>query len=175
MSTLGRPLALPTLLLACVSAVACGDGALVPLDDLPASLQAPLLSTAAWTRVERPGFSFLLPPGFVNRGLQPIDSDAAVYVKGEGSSLSYDFGAYSGRIGVPENATDVIRDVRTRIGGRVVTLLAFREGGAWVVGARWADLGHDPQGDLALSMRGSTPSAEVRDEILAAIYSVEFP
>ncbi|HZD03676.1 MAG TPA: hypothetical protein VE173_02125 [Longimicrobiales bacterium] len=145
------------------------------MDELPPSLRAPALSTSTWTRVQRSGFSFLLPPGFENLGLQPIDSDAAVYVKDEASSLSYDYGAYSGPIHVPAGASDVIRNVRTRIGGREVTLLAFREGGAWVVGARWADLGHDAQGDLALVMTGRTPSEDVRDEILAAIHSVTFP
>lgn len=159
----------------CLGAAACAGDPLVPLDELPAALRVPDLATAGWERVERPGFSFLLPPGFEKLDLQPIDSDAGVFARGETSTIHYDHGAYSAPIQVPAGATEVVRDVRTRIGGREATLIAYREGGEWMVGARWDDLGASTLGELSLLLSGRTPHADVRDEILAAIHSVRFP
>ena len=77
-----RPRSTLALTLAAVVAVgagACSDGPLVAVDELPASLQAPDLSTAGWPSVSRPDFVLPIPPGFEDLGLQPIDSDAAVF------------------------------------------------------------------------------------------------
>lgn len=170
--TAARRLALLPVLLT-THALACGDGPLTPPDALPDPLRSPAVATGSWARVERPGFSFLLPPGFEDLGLQPIDSDAAVYARGADSRLHYDYGMYSGPLEVPAGATEVVRDVRTRIGGREVTLVSYRHDGLRVVGARWAGLGRMGAAEIALVMLGSTPSADVRSEILAAIHSVE--
>lgn len=160
-------------LVAALAVAACSDP-LVPPAGLPSALRAPDVSTAGWRLLERPGFSVRLPPGFEDLGLQPIDSDAAVFEKDGVSTLWYDHGIYSGPIRVPDGATEVFRDVRTRIGGRVATLVAFREGGEWLVGARWDGLGGHGPDEVALLVAGRTPLSGVRDEILAAIHSVRF-
>ena len=154
---------------------ACSTDPVVPVDRLPAALGVPALSTEGWRTLERPGFSMRVPPGFEDAGVQPIDSDAGLYRKGEASTLQYDYGAYGGRGDVPAGADEVLQDVRTRIGGREATMVAYREGGEWVVGARWEAVASSSLGELGLNVGGRTPLPEVRDQILAAIHSVRFP
>jgi len=163
------------LLLVGLAFPGCGGDLLGPGDELPDVFRAAGISTDGWRVVERPGFSIRVPPGFEDLGLQPIDSDAAVFRKGEDSTLSYDHGVYSGPIQIPPEATEVRRNVRTRIGGREATLLAYRHAGDWRVAARWDDLGSSSVGELALLVVGVTPSVDVRDRIVAAIHTVRFP
>lgn len=156
-------------------AAGCDGGPLVAPEFLPAELRAPELETDGWTRVERPGFAFRLPPGFENLNLQPIDSDAAIYESGAGSRLSFDYGIYNVPISIPEAADRVHRQVATVLGGRPAVLVAFRHDGDWVLGARWSDLGRAGGSPVSLQMVGRTADATVRERILASIHSVRFP
>lgn len=151
----------------------CADSLTAP-EDLPEMLAAQMDPAPEWEEVERPGFSFLLPPGFEKLPLTPIDSDAASYERNT-AFLMYDHGWYSPRPRAPEGAEDVVR-AQTRIGGRVATLLAYRLGGARVVEAFWAHVGGGGgQERVDLFMRADAEDEDDLKELVAAIHSVRFP
>lgn len=166
------PLLVVTPLL--LGTVACDGDPTGPGDPVPPALRDPGLSTDGWTLVERPEFRFRLPPGFEKLDLRPVDSDAAFYRKAEESTLTHDFGIYGARIAIPDGAEDVHRDVHAEIGERSAVLLAYRRDGEWVLGARWPDLGEALGSSVSLLVTGRTPDVGVRDQILAAIYSMRF-
>lgn len=164
--------ALPGILAVLAGATGCADSLTAP-EDLPEVLAAQMDPGPQWEEVERPGFSFLLPPGFEKLPLTPIDSDAASYERGT-AFLMYDHGWYSPRPRAPEGAEDVTR-AETRIGGRVATLLAYRLGGARVVEAFWARVGGGGQQRVDLFMRADAEDTDDLKELVATIHSVRFP
>ena len=162
------------VLLLLLASLGCGDDPLVPLDDLPPAFHTEAVPGSGWTLVERPDFSFRLPPGFVDAGLQPIDSDAVRYLRsGDGSTLHFDYGPYTGRIRPPEDARGV-REVWTRIGGRRVQLVAWTGELYGVVRAWWPGVGRWAGMEAHLLLGGTFTAASGRDDLLAAIRSVRF-
>lgn len=158
---------------ALLSATGCTESLTAP-EDLPEMLAAHLDPAPDWETVEREGFSFLLPPGFEKLPLTPIDSDAASYERGT-AFFMYDYGWYSPRPRAPEGAVDVT-PARTRIGGRVVSLLAYRLGGALVVEAFWAQVRRSPGEErVDLFMRADAEDMDDLHELVAVIHSVRFP
>ncbi|MEX2571949.1 MAG: hypothetical protein WD737_11675 [Gemmatimonadota bacterium] len=161
---------------AVLALIGCAQAPVVP-DHAPPGLRTSLVPTAEWERVTRPGFgappgfSFLLPPGFERFDLQPIDSDAATYVRGE-AELHYDFGPYSGR---PTATGGDVIEQQIRIGGRGARVVAYtRADGRQVVAAWWENVSRGPIGRNHLLIRAEFPSPADRDELLASIYSVEW-
>lgn len=173
-----RPRSIPTgfLLLVLATVGGCSDGpATVPLDDVPEAFRTATVPGTGWTLVERPGFSFRLPPDFFDAGLQPIDSDAARYVRGDGgAALYFDYGPYTGRTRAPDGATGV-REVWTTIGGRTVQLVAWGDQDGRVVVGWWPDLDRRHGMDDHLRLGGSWTDPSARDDVIAAIRSVRFP
>ncbi len=155
---------------------ACDLGPLSPEHADP-RLRTGLVPGADWSLIERPGFSFLLPPGYRQLPLQPIDSDAATYASGE-SSLHYDYGWYSGPwTDMTEvDGTPVEDRVRQRvwIGDRVAEMVSFRYGGTYVVRAWWERVARSNDQDEHLLVRIDTDDAHEREVLLASIHSVRF-
>lgn len=155
----------------------CGRDVVGPGEADP-RLRTDVTPAADWVSVQRPGFSFLLPPDFEKLPLQPIDSDAATYALGE-SYLHHDYGFYTGPWshdgminGNP--IRDVVRQ-HVKIGGGTAELVAFRYGAIHVVRAWWSRVDTNHGQDEHLLMRIETPDLQARAELLASIYSVEFP
>ena len=164
------PLLYPLLL------VGCGPGVLEPSEADP-SLRTSVVPGAAWERIERGAFSFLLPPGFEKLPLQPIDSDAATYALGS-SSLHHDYGWYTGPWSPDGNLDgDPVRDVvrqRVRIGGKEAELVSFRYGSVLVVRAWWGSVARSYGQEEHLLLRVETDDPAQREQLLASIYSVGF-
>ncbi|MEJ2204461.1 MAG: hypothetical protein P8170_10150 [Gemmatimonadota bacterium] len=155
----------------------CGGDVVGPEEADP-RLRTDVTPAADWVLVQRPGFSFVLPPGFEKLPLQPIDSDAATYALGE-SSLHHDYGFYTGPWSHdgPINGTpirDVVRQY-VQIGGKTAELVAFRYGAIQVVRAWWRQVDTAHGQDEHLLVRIETPDTRVRAELLASMYSVDFP
>jgi hypothetical protein len=152
---------------------ACGAGIVDP-EDADARLRTPVVPDASWGRMERDLFTYRVPPGFENLDLQPIDSDAVTHASGT-SSLHHDYGMYTGPWSLGQNVGVAIADVveqTVRIGGRAAQLVSYRSGGFWTVRAWWEMERHGHQTYLLLEGRTEDPS--VREQLLAAIYSVRF-
>jgi hypothetical protein len=154
---------------------ACEPGVVDPNAADP-RLQTSVVADGSWHRVERPTFSYSVPPGFVDLGLQPIDSDAVTFAQGN-SSLSHDFGWYTGPWRADQHhggpLTDVV-DQEVRIGGRTAQLVSYRAGGVWVVRAWWGGVRTRGGQDDDLLLHGETDDFRVRGLLLASIYSVRF-
>jgi hypothetical protein len=152
---------------------ACGVDLVAP-EHLPEGFRAPALDTSSWERLERSTFSYAIPPGFVDTGGIPIDSDAVSHGRGE-DSLGHDFGLYSGEwSSSPNEPISDVREVWTVLGGRRAQLVSYRLDGRYVVRAWWEGLSHASYGDLHLVVRGESATLATRDELLAAIHSVRF-
>lgn len=167
-----------TLSVALAFALISGCSEVIAPEDADAPFRTDVVPTESWTRVERPGFSFLLPPGFEKLPLVPIDSDAAVYQSGS-SSLHHDYGYYTGPWSDPgaidgAQIRNVVRQ-DMRIGGRNAEVVAFRYGAVYGVRAWWGRVKRSYGMDEHLLMRIETDDAAVRAELLASIYSVRFP
>src|SRR5688572_23297611 len=115
------------ILLSLTVLIAACNGPVSPERAEPA-LRTSVLPDDGWTRVVRSGFgggqgfSFSVPRGFEKLNLQPIDSDAAVYVRGD-ASIHYDFGAYTSAPTV--EGTDGVSQ-KIRIGGRSAIVVSYR-------------------------------------------------
>ena len=158
------------LLLLCA---ACGVDIVAP-ELLPEGLRAPALDTSSWERVVRDDFSYAVPPGFVDTGGIPIDSDAVAHARGD-DGLTHDFGLYSGEWSQsPNEPISDVREVWTVLGGRRAQLASYRLEGRYVVRAWWEDVAPGPAGVRHLVVRGEAATLAVRDELLAAIHSVRF-
>lgn len=156
-----------------IATAACGVDLVAP-EDLPPIFSAPELETSSWQRLVRDTFSYAIPPGFMDTGGTPIDSDAVNHARGE-DSLHHDFGLYSGewRPSGNENVSD-IEEVWTVLGGRRAQLVSYRLDGRYVVRAWWKSVVRASSGDLHLVLRGESATQSVREELLAAIHSVRF-
>lgn len=154
-------------------AAACGVDLVAP-EDLPEGFRAPELATSSWQRVVRDAFSYAVPPGFVDTGAIPIDSDVVSHARDE-DGLGHDFGLYSGAWRPSENVpVSDVAVVWTVIGGRRAQLVSYRLDGRYVVRAWWESVVRASYGDLHLVVRGESTTLAVRQELLAAIHSVRF-
>ncbi|HSM61962.1 MAG TPA: hypothetical protein VK849_14230 [Longimicrobiales bacterium] len=165
-------LLLPLLALA----LACDSGPLDPEDADP-RLRTSVVPGEDWIRIERPGFSFSLPPGFEKLPLQPIDSDAATYALAS-SYFHHDYGWYTGPWSNEGQIDgDPIREVVRQwvlVGGKAAELVSFRYGGTWVVRAWWGRVASSHEQDEHLLVRIETDDLQAREALLASIYSVRF-
>jgi hypothetical protein len=159
-----RPFALlPALgLCACVS---LGRG------EAPLNCATPSADTSGWARIRAGSdFSFLLPPGFHENKVVPIDS----YVRGfeaEGSTLTLDYGHFSADLRGSSDAGDAHLECPEQIGGRsAVVVLSWPDRVAYDVGASWRDV--TPGVHLWMGGSANTPAGQRK--LLTVLRSVRF-
>ena len=127
--------------------------------------------TTGWVRVRADSnFSFLLPPGFHENKVEPIDS----YVRGfeaEGSTLTLDYGRYSANSRSSAYASDAHLECPAQIGEHdAVIVLSWPDRRAYNVGASWRDV----TPGLHLWMGGAADTPAGQRALLTVMRSVRF-
>ena len=127
--------------------------------------------TSGWVRIRADSdFSFLLPPGFHENKVVPIDS----YVRGfesENSTLTLDYGRYSADLRGTADTSDAHLECPARIGGHdAVVVLSWPDRIAYNVGASWRDV--KPGVHLWMGGAANTPAGQ--RTLLTVLRSVRF-
>lgn len=127
--------------------------------------------TTGWVRIHAgTSFSFLLPPGFHENKVEPLDS----YVRGfesEGSTLTLDYGRYSADLRGSADSSDAHLECPSTIGGHdAVVVLSWPDRVAYNVGASWRDV--TPGVHLWIGGAASTPAGQ--RALLTVLRSVRF-
>jgi hypothetical protein len=171
-SSARRPLAAVVLL---AGLTACGeDPVAVPRDEIPSAFGTRSVPGPDWTLVERASFSFELPPGFVEAGMQVSRTSGRYLRPRDGTTLAFDLGPEPRGIRPPADATGV-RQAWTILGGRRVHLAKWTVDGTSVVRGWWPRVGERDGVVQGLWVGGTFTQVSGRDDLLAAIRSVSFP
>lgn len=125
--------------------------------------------TSGWKRVaDSSGFSFLLPPGFHENKVQPMESHVRGF-EADGLSLSLDFGNAS--IAMRADSSDAHLECPARIGGRdAVVTLTWPDRMAYGVAATWPDVG----AGMHLWIGGAANTPNGQRALLTVLRSVRF-
>ena len=152
--------------------LALGSGACAALNGRPAQLTCLTTSadTSGWVRVsDASGFSFLLPRGFRENRVEPLDTHVRGF-ESEGVTLSLDFGRFHDDHGAPDSSEAHI-ECPAQIGGRdAVVVLGWPDRMAYTVSATWPDAG----GGMHLWMGGAADSPDRERTLLTIVRSVRF-
>src|SRR5215510_9110498 len=101
----------------------------------PSPCASHILPSQAWSIDSGSVFRIQLPPGLTRRPVRPVDSEVGLW-EGEGSELSYDFGAYSSPLRDSARTSGKVCD--TTIGGRPARVVIYRDDrGRYAFGAHW--------------------------------------
>ena len=127
--------------------------------------------TTGWVRIQAgTDFSFLLPPGFRENKVVPIDS----YVRGfeaEGVTLTLDYGRFSADLRESSESGDAHLECPEQIGGhQAVIVLSWPDRIAYDVGASWREV----KPGMHLWMGGSADTPARQRALLTVLRSVRF-
>lgn len=164
-----RPARLLLLAVAASGAAAC-----VPLPGQKGprlDCATPAADTSGWQRVnDVSGFSFLLPPGFRENKVQPVDSHVRGF-EADGLTLSLDYGAYSNDLAAPRDPSEGHLECPTQIGGRdALVVLTWPDRMAYGVDAAWRDV----RPGMHLWMGGAANTPNGQRALLTILRSVRF-
>lgn len=152
--------------------LALGSGACAALTGRQPKLTCLTASadTSGWTRVaDSSGFSFLLPRGFRENKVEPLDTHVRGF-ESEGITFSLDYGRFADDHGQPD-ASEPHIECPTRIGDRdAVIVLGWPDRKAFTVGAAWRDVG----GGMHLWMGGAADTPARERDLLTIVRSVRF-
>lgn len=152
--------------------LALGSGACAALTGRQPQLTCLTTSadTSGWMRVtDSSGFSFLLPPGFRENRVEPLDTHVRGF-EAEGITLSLDYGRFADDHGQPD-ASEAHIECPAQIGGRdAVIILGWPDRIAYTVGATWRDAG----GGMHLWMGGAADTPDRERKLLTIVRSVRF-
>ena len=131
----------------------------------------PSADTTGWSRVaDSSGFSFLLPPGFRENNVEPVDSHVRGF-EAEGLTLSLDYGRYSNDLAGPHEASEGHLECPAQIGGHsAVVLLTWPDRMAYGVDAAWRDV----RPGVHLWMGGAANTPNGQRALLTVLRSVRF-
>lgn len=143
----------------------------VPSHPVEVNCITPPVSTAHWVRIsDSSGFSFLLPPGYRENKVVPVDSHVRGF-EADGWTLSLDYGRFSDARGRPVDPTDAHLECPEQIGGRpAVVVLTWPDRMAYNVGAAWRDV----HPGVHLWMGGAASTPENQRALLTVLRSVQF-
>ena len=127
--------------------------------------------TAHWVRVsDSSGFSFLLPPGFRENHVEPVDSHVRGF-EAEGWTLSLDYGHFSDDLRGAADSSEAHLECPAQIGGRdALIVIAWPDRIAYHVGAAWRDVG----AGMHLWMGGEANTQQGQRALLTVLRSVRF-
>ena len=127
--------------------------------------------TTGWARVaDSSGFSFLLPPGFRENKVQPVDSHVRGF-EADGLSLSLDFGHAPAEPRAAVDSLDAHLECPARIGGHdAVITLTWPDRLAYGVAATWPDV----SGGMRLWIGGAANTPNGQRALLTVLRSVRF-
>ena len=131
----------------------------------------PSADTSGWLRVaDSSGFSFLLPPGFRENHVQPVDSHVRGF-EADGLTLSLDYGALPNELFAPRDSSEGHLECPAQIGGRdALVVLRWPDRMAYGVDGAWR--GVRPGTSLWLGGAANTPNGQ--RALLTVIRSVRF-
>jgi hypothetical protein len=132
---------------------------------------APSADTSGWTRIaDSSGFSFLLPPGFRENKVEPVESHVRGF-EAEGITLSLDYGNSSTAATATSASADSHLECPAPIGGRdAVVVLSWPDRMAYDVDAAWRDVG----AGMRLWMGGAANTPNGQRALLTVLRSVRF-
>jgi len=160
--------------LSLLALVALGAAACVPFPGQNGprlSCTTPSADTSGWHRVtDSSGFSFLLPAGFRENRVEPVDSHVRGF-EAEGLTLSLDYGASSNDLTGPHEASEGHLECPTRIGGRdALVVLTWPDRMAYDVDAAWRNV----RPGMHLWMGGAANTPNGQRALLTVLRSVRF-
>ncbi len=164
----------PSRQLLLLAVVALGAGACVPFPgqkDPQLTCATPSADTSGWHRIaDSTGFSFLLPPGFRENRVEPIDSHVRGF-EADGLTLSLDYGRYSNDLTAPHEASEGHLECPTQIGGHdALVVLTWPDRMAYDVDAAWRDV----RPGIHLWMGGAANTPNGQRALLTVLRSVRF-
>lgn len=148
---------------------------------LPAALDpcaGPGAATAGWTRADAGPFRVAVPPGYQRREVRGIDSYVGHWDGPGGSSLHFDYGAYSSSLNELASGLRDYRECATDIGGHPAKVVSgydaegkYGEGGRkYMVAAAWRSV---PPG-AHLTLIASSPRGADLPALVSILRSVRF-
>lgn len=164
----------PSRQLVVLALVASGSAACVPFPGQGSShldCATPSADTSGWHRVaDSSGFSFLLPPGFRENRVEPIDSHVRGF-EADGLTLSLDYGRSSNALTGRHEASEAHLECPTRIGGRdALVVFTWPDRMAYDVDAAWRDV----RPGMHLWMGGAANTPNGQRALLTVLRSVRF-
>ena len=164
----------PSRQLSLLVIVALGTAGCVPFPGQKSSqlnCATPAADTSGWRRVaDASGFSFLLPPGFRENKVEPVDSHVRGF-EADGLTLSLDYGPSSNDLTGPHEASEGHLECPMRIGGRdALVVLTWPDRMAYDVDAAWRDV----RPGMHLWMGGAANTPNGQRALLTVLRSVRF-
>lgn len=164
----------PSRQLLSLALVASGIAACVPFPGQQTpqlNCATPSADTSGWHRVaDSSGFSFLLPPGFRENKVEPVDSHVRGF-EAEGLTLSLDYGHSSNDLKGPHEASEGHLECPAQIGGHdALVVLTWPDRMAYDVDAAWRDV----RPGMHLWMGGAANTPNGQRALLTVLRSVRF-
>lgn len=128
---------------------------------------------AQWPRIDVGPFSLQLPPDYVQRDVQGIDSHVGQFTS-DGRTLGFDYGAYSNSLSGPDDALRDARACRELIDGRQARVVTARRDSEYFAGAAWRAVGESAVGVLHLTMTVESRDSSGQAEALRIFRGVRF-
>jgi len=154
--------------------LALGIAACVPFpgrNDPKLNCSTPSADTSGWHRVaDSAGFSFLLPPGFRENKVEPVESHVRGF-EADGLTLSLDYGQSPNALTGQRDPSEGHLECRTRIGDRdALVVLTWPDRMAYGVDAAWRDV--SAGNHLWIGGAANTPNGQ--RALLTVLRSVRF-
>jgi len=143
----------------------------IPSHPAEVNCVTPSVNTLLWVRVsDSSGFSFLLPRGYRENAVVPVDSHVRGF-EADGWTLSLDYGKFSDDHRGAADPSDAHLECPAVIGGHpAVVVLTWPDRMAYNVDASWRDV----RPGVHLWMGGAASTPENQRALLTVLRSVQF-
>ncbi len=143
----------------------------IPSHPVEVNCVTPSVNTLLWVRVsDSSGFSFLLPRGYRENTVVPVDSHVRGF-EADGWTLSLDYGKFPDDHRGAVDPSDAHLECPAVIGGHpAVVVLTWPDRMAYNVGASWRDV----RPGVHLWMGGAASTPEDERMLLTVLRSVQF-
>lgn len=139
----------------------------------PAACVAPSISTAGWVTVSGSELRLRLPAAYRAVAVDALDSEVREWAD-DAHQLSYDYGYYSNPLDQTPSLVSR-RECGAIIGQHPVRVVIGRDStGRYVVAAHWPTVRKNGDGVIRLTMYGTASDSMGREELRAAIWTLQF-